>query len=142
MRLACLSCPFCWSGLAELLVLCMRMILLTAGMWPFNLWQGLLPFQLGQPWFLLTLCWKLQFISLRINTVWTKYDPMHPVHALYHGVELSIWDVDLLCFSNCCFVFSETLSAWAQDHPYGLTEDTTNRIYWSHSCQQCTDVVV
>lgn len=24
---------------------------------------------------------------------------------------------------------SETQSAWAQDHLYGLTEDTTNRIY-------------
>ena len=38
--------------------------------------------------------------------------------------------------------FSETLSAWTLDHPYGLTEDTTNRIYLSHSCLQCTGVAV
>jgi hypothetical protein len=38
--------------------------------------------------------------------------------------------------------FCETLSAWAQDYPYGLTEDTNNIIYWSHSCQHCTGVVM
>ena len=35
-------------------------------------------------------------------------------------------------------IFSESLSAWALDHLYGLTEDTTNRIYLLHTCQECT----
>jgi hypothetical protein len=58
------------------------------------------------------------------------------------GLMYEMWmccaSVSVVLCSWRVITFSATLSSWAQDHPYGLTEDTNNRIYWS----QCTDVAV